>query len=415
MIRLTRVSPVERAGRVGGGHHPPNEAGTHRLDTGAAVPGHILIAPDKFKGSLTAPEVAEALASGVRAVRDDVDVRITPVADGGDGTTRAALAAERPGAEPFRSVAVQVTGPMGDPVDTEIAVGGDTGVVELAAASGLELLEPGEFAPMSASSEGTGELIRAALDAGARTIVVGVGGSACTDGGAGMLSMLGARILDEAGNPLPPGGGPLARAHRLDLSGLDERLADAEIVLASDVDNPLLGERGAARVYGPQKGAEPEQVESLEAALARWAEVVAAATGKDLAEEPGAGAAGGVGFGALAVLGATPRAGTDLILELVGFDEQLRGAALVVTGEGSLDEQTLHGKAPAGVSARAVEAGVPVVAVAGRCLLSDERLREAGFGGVHTVAELEPDPERSMREAATLLESVGERIAREWL
>ncbi len=379
------------------------------------MPGHILIAPDKFKGSLTAPEVATALERGIRRSRPDADVRITPVADGGDGTTRAALAAEQAGSAPYRSVPVQATGPMGDPVDTEIAVRDRTAVVEMASASGLALLEPGEFAPMSASSEGTGELIKAALDAGARTVVVGVGGSASTDGGAGMLSMLGARILDDAGHPLPPGGGALARAHELDLSGLDPRLADTEVVLASDVDNPLTGEHGAANVYGPQKGADAGQVELLDAALTRWAEVVASAVGKDVAAEPGAGAAGGVGLAALAVLGATRRAGTELVLELVGFDGQLDGAALVVTGEGSLDEQTLHGKAPAGVAVRARAAGVPVLAVAGRCQLTTERLQEAGFAGVYTVASVEPDAERAMSHARELVESLGERLAGDWI
>ncbi|RCW46706.1 glycerate kinase [Halopolyspora algeriensis] len=374
------------------------------------MPGHILIAPDKFKGSLSGPEVAEAVSAGLRRGRPDVEVRCTPVADGGDGTVQAALAAGD-----CRRVPVQATGPTGEPVDTEVAVRGDTAVVELAAASGLARLDEDELAPLSASSDGTGELIRAALDTGARTIVLGVGGSACTDGGAGMLVALGARVLDAQGYPLPPGGSPLARVSEVDLSGLDSRLSETEFILASDVDNPLHGRSGAAHVYGPQKGADPEQVELLDSVLQRWAEAVVAAGGRDVAGEPGAGAAGGVGFAALAVLGARRRAGVDMVLELVGFEEQLEGARLVVTGEGSLDEQTLHGKAPAGVAERAVAAGVPVVAVAGRCALSSARLHDSGFAGVYTVAELESDSERSMREAATLLESLGEKLAEEWL
>lgn len=376
------------------------------------MPGHVLIAPDKFKGSLSAPEVAEAVATGLRRVHADVDVRLAPVADGGDGTVQAALAATSAG---YRSLPVQATGPMGDPVDTEIAMGADTAVVELASASGLVLLEPDELAPMEASSEGTGELIRAALDAGARTVVVGVGGSASTDGGAGMLTMLGVRVLDEAGNPLPPGGGPLTRVSEVDLSGLDPRLAETEIILASDVDNPLFGERGAAHVYAPQKGADPTQVDQLDAALRRWAEAVAAASGRDVADQPGAGAAGGVGYAALAVLGARFRPGVDVILELVDFDRQLDGAQLVITGEGALDEQTLHGKAPAGVAARATAAGVPVVAVAGRCGLTAERVREAGFASAYAIADIEPDAERSMREAASLLAVLGAKLAEERL
>ncbi|MEV6230336.1 glycerate kinase [Saccharopolyspora shandongensis] len=373
------------------------------------VPGPVLIAPDKFKGSLTAPEVAEAVAAGLRRARPDAQVRLAPVADGGDGTVQAALASG------YMSIPVRVAGPVGEPVDTEIAISGDTAVVELASASGLALLDPEELAPLAASSEGTGEAILMALDAGARTVVLGVGGSACTDGGAGMLTVLGARVLDAADNPLPPGGGPLVRVATVDLSGLDPRLAETEFILASDVDNPLLGERGAAHVYGPQKGADPEQVRLLDEALGNWSRAVLAAGGRDVAEQPGAGAAGGVGYGALAVLGARMRPGVDVILELIDFDRQLEGAGLVIIGEGAIDEQTLHGKGPAGVAARAREAGVPVVAIAGRCDLTPERLREAGVEAAYALTDIEPDPQRSIREAATLLVDLGERLAQDHL
>lgn len=373
------------------------------------MPDHVLIAPDKFKGSLTGPEVAEAVAAGLRRVRADVEPRLVPIADGGDGTVQAALTSG------YQRVPALVTGPVGDPVETAFALLDGTAVLELAAASGLGLLEEGEFAPLGASSDGTGELISQALDAGARTIVLGVGGSACTDGGAGMLAALGARVLDESGHPLPPGGGPLARVSAVDLSGLDERIAETTVVLASDVDNPLLGPRGAARVYGPQKGADPEQVELLETGLQRWARAVVAAGGRDVAEEPGAGAAGGVGHAALAALNAQRSSGVERVLDLVGFDAELAGARLVVTGEGALDEQTLSGKAPAGVVARARAAGVPVVAVAGRCELSEQRLREAGFARAYALSEVEPDPERSVANAAELVETAGARIAREQL
>ncbi|GAA2808714.1 glycerate kinase [Saccharopolyspora taberi] len=370
------------------------------------MPGHVLIAPDKFKGSLTAPGVAEAVADGLRRVDPGLPVRMAPVADGGDGTVQAALASG------YRRVPVRVGGPVGEPVDAEIAVDGDTAVVELAAASGLALLDPAALAPLTATSAGTGELIRAALDEGARTIVLGVGGSACTDGGAGMLTALGARLLAADGTELAPGGGALADLDLVDFAGLDPRVTEAEIILASDVDNPLLGPKGAAHVYGPQKGADPEQVELLDAALARWARAVSSG---DVADRPGAGAAGGVGYAAMAVLGARRRAGTDVVLDLVGFDRLLQGARLVITGEGSLDEQTLHGKAPAGVASRAVAAGVPVVAVAGRCQLSPDRLRAAGFAAAYALADIEPDIERSMREGAALLGDLGERVAAEWL
>ncbi|MBE9375047.1 glycerate kinase [Saccharopolyspora sp. HNM0983] len=371
--------------------------------------GPVLIAPDKFKGSLTAPGVVEAVAAGIRRERPDVEIREVPVADGGDGTVQAAVAGG------FRRLPVQATGPVGDPVDAWIAVRERTAVVELAAVSGLVLLDFDEPAPLAASSEGTGEAIRAALDAGARTVVLGIGGSACTDGGAGMLTVLGARVLDAAGNPVPPGGGPLVNAAELDLSGLDPRLADTEVVLASDVDNPLLGERGAARVYGPQKGADADQVERLEAALTAWEGAVRAATGRDVAAEPGAGAAGGVGFAVLAALGGRMRPGAEVVLEIAGFEEQLAGAGLVVTGEGSLDEQTLHGKGPAAVAGRAAAASVPAVAVAGRNLLSAERAEQAGLRAVYALSDVEPDADRCMREAGALLTGLGEQLARDWL
>ena len=347
----------------------------------------MLIAPDTFKGSLTAAQVASALAEGMRGARP---VRLVPVADGGDGTVDAALAAG------FTGVEVPAHGPTGEPLDALIAVRDGVAVVETAAACGLVRLPGGRLAPMTATSFGAGELVLAALDAGCRTIILGVGGSASTDGGAGMLQALGAGIS----------GG-------VDLSTMDGRLAGAEIVLACDVDNPLLGPDGAAATFGPQKGASPAQVEQLERGLQRWATALGTATGRDVADAPGAGAAGGIGYAALAGLGATRRPGIDVVLELVGFDEQLAGAELVITGEGSLDEQTLHGKAPAGVAERA--AGIPVVAVAGRCLLTTERLNEAGIAAVYPLSDLEPDPTRSMANAADLVRRIGARIAEDWL
>jgi len=360
---------------------------------------HVLIAPDKFKGSLSAPQVAAHVAAGLRRAVSGIDVREVPVADGGDGTLDAALAAG------FERVPVTASGPTGEPVATGYARRGDTAVVELADVSGLARL-PGRRVPLTATSYGTGEVIRAALDDGCRTIVLGLGGSACTDGGAGMAAALGMRLLDAHGDELGPGGAALALLDTVDPMGLHPGLAGAEIVVASDVDNPLLGEHGAAAVYGPQKGASAAQVERLDAALARWVEVLGA---QDVATRVGAGAAGGVGFAALALLGAVMRPGIEYLLDLVGFHDHLADASLVVTGEGSLDEQTLRGKAPAGVAAAAREAGVPVVAVAGRCLLSDEALTAAGFAGACALTDLEPDPRRSVAEAGPLLERLAEQ------
>lgn len=381
---------------------------------GSTAVTRVLVAPDKFKGSLPATAVAAAVAVGLRRVITDLEVVLNPVADGGDGTLEAAVDAG------YERVPVRVSGPLGDPVDTAYALREGTAVVEMADACGLVRMPSGRLAPLHASSTGLGELVRAALDAGCARVVVGIGGSASTDGGAGMLGALGARFLDADGADLPPGGGALTRLDRVDLGGLHPGLDRAEIVLATDVDNPLLGARGAAAVYGPQKGAGAADVEVLDAALARLSQVLGTATGAGsgghpAAALPGAGAAGGVGFAALAVLGATARPGIELLLDLTGFHVKVPGAALVVTGEGSLDRQTLAGKAPAGVAAAARAQGVPVVAVAGRCLLDDAELADAGIGAAYALTDLEPDPARCMTEAEPLLQQLSERVAREWL
>jgi glycerate 2-kinase len=384
----------------------------------------IVIAPDKFKGSLPAAEVAAALAAGLRDALDQAGAQaelITiPVADGGDGTVDAAVAAG------FTRVPVTATGPTGQPVSTGYARRDDLALVELATVCGLERLPGGRLEPLVSSSYGVGEVMRAALAAGARELVLALGGSASTDGGAGMLQALGARVLGPQGEPLGRGGGALGDVTGLDLtelvlsglvlsglvlSGLDPAAGAAQVTLAVDVQNPLTGPDGAAAVFGPQKGASPEQVARLDDALRRWAGLVAGATGHDWSQAPGAGAAGGVGFAALAVLGAQQRSGIDMILDLVGFDAALDGADLVVTGEGSLDTQSLAGKAPVGVARAAAARGIPVVAVAGRSTLTSEQARAAGITAIHPLSGLEPDLARSMAGAAALLE----RIARDQL
>jgi len=367
---------------------------------------HVLVAPDKFKGSLTAPEVAAHVAAGLRRARPDLDVREVPVADGGDGTLHAAVAAG------FRRVPVRATGPLGDPMDAAYAERDGVAVVELADASGLSRLPAGVREPLQATSAGTGDVIRAALDAGCHTVVLGLGGSACTDGGTGMLRALGVRFLDADGRDVPTGGGGLLALAGIDASGLHPAVRDTEFVVASDVDNPLLGPHGAAPVYGPQKGAGPQDVRVLNVGLVQLVQVLKRDVGVSpaLAERPGAGAAGGVGFAALA-LGATVRPGIDYLLDLTGFHRHLPGAALVVTGEGSLDRQTLRGKAPAGVAAAARDAGVPVVAVAGRCALTGLELLDAGFAAAYALSDLEPDAARAISDAGRLLERVAaERV-----
>jgi glycerate kinase len=367
--------------------------------------GHVVVAPDKFKGSLTAGQVGAALRTGLLAARPDLDVRVLPVADGGDGTLDAAVGAG------FRRLPVEVSGPMGEPTDAAIAVRDEVAVVELALASGLVLLPVDELEPLAATSFGTGELIRAALDQGCTQIVLGVGGSACTDGGAGMLQALGAKFLDHQGEELPPGGGPLVRLYEVDLTELDWRLEGVEFVLASDVDNPLLGPRGAAHIYGPQKGATPDDVEQLDVGLGRLAD----ALDPGAADIPGAGAAGGVGFAALSVLQATPSPGIDVVLDLIGFHDQLEGARLVITGEGRLDEQTLHGKAPAGVADAATDAGVRVIAVSGGRDLDETRLHAAGFAAAYALTDIEPDVQQCIDHPVPLLVQLGRMIAEEQL
>jgi glycerate 2-kinase len=404
----------------------------------------IVIAPDKFKGSRRAAEVGAAIGAGLRAELPGAELVIIPVADGGDGTVDAAVAAG------LERVPVTVDGPTGEPVAASYARRGELAVVELAIACGLLRLPGGRLAPLTASSFGAGQMLAAALEAGARRIIFGVGGSASTDGGTGMLQALGARVLDARGEPLARGGGALRDVAALDLAGLHPAWHDRSVILATDVINPLTGPDGAAVVYGPQKGASPAQIGELDRGLRRWAAVVADATGtgwprapatgaaggdwsqaqgagaagrdwsqapgagaagRDWSQAPGAGAAGGVGFAALAVLGAERRLGIGVMLDLLDFDAALEGADLVITGEGSLDAQTLAGKAPAGVAQAAAGHGIPVVAVAGRCTLTADQLAAAGFAAVYPLSDLEPDPARSSAEASVLLRRVGQTVA----
>lgn len=361
----------------------------------------IVVAPDSFKGSLSADRAAAAVAAGILRALPGAEPVLRPVADGGEGTVAAAL---RAGWSPRTA---EVTGPDGRPVDAVLALRGATAVLELATAAGLGLLD--RPAPMTATTRGVGELVRHALDAGAERIVLGIGGSATTDGGAGMLQALGLRLLDAHGADVPPGGGGLAALDRIDPSGLDPRLARIEFVVASDVDNPLTGTTGAASVFGPQKGAAPGQVAVLDAALGRYAAVLARDLGADVAAVPGAGGAGGTAAGALAV-GARLVSGAGLVCDLVGLSDALAGASLVVTGEGSLDAQTLRGKAPAEVARRAREARVPCLALAGRVALDADELAAAGFAAAHALTEVEPDLDRCRAEPERLLAELAARV-----
>ena len=380
----------------------------------------VLIASDKFKGSLTAAQVADAVAEGVRRARPDAQVGSVPVADGGDGTVAAALAAG------FEHVAVVASGPTGEPVHTGYARRANVAVVEMADICGLTRLPGGVLAPLSASSRGVGEVMAAAIDAGCDTVILGIGGSARWVGVAFLLAGRGGAVVEAGGVPVADGGAGLVRIARVDLAALRDRVAGVDVILASDVDNPLTGPTGAAAVYGPQKGATPGQVRDLDDALAHFADIVAAAVssgctgpaggaGADVRDHPGAGAAGGTGFAALAVLGAELRPGAELVLELVGFADRLSGVDLVVTGEGALDEQTLHGKAPAGVAMASAAAGIPVAAVCGRNLLDAESLRGAGIVAAYALTDIEPDVQKCIADPAPMLVRLGEQMATDLL
>lgn len=372
----------------------------------------IVIAPDSFKGSLSAAGVAAALRRGIADVWAEVEIVCTPVADGGEGTVEALVTATS-----GRFVETRVTGPTGRPVPARWGILGDgeTAVIEVAAASGLVLAPPGERNPLTATSRGTGELVRAALDAGCRRIIVGLGGSATNDGGAGMAQALGARFFDRAGRELPPGGAALANLARIDVSGLDPRLAGVEVIGATDVTNPLLGPTGASAVFGPQKGASPADVRTLEAALTRWAEILEDQLNLEPArvrDMPGAGAAGGLGAGLAAFCGATLRAGADVVFEAVALERHVKDAALVITGEGKLDEQTAFGKAPAAVARLAKRYGKPVIAVAGALGPGAEQLHALGVDAVISTAPGPIDLRTSEQRAPELLEDTGRRLAR---
>jgi glycerate kinase len=368
-------------------------------------PACILVAPDSFKGSASAPAAARAMARGVRAVFAGAEIVELPIADGGEGTVEALVAATS-----GRIEERTVRGPLGEPVRARFGIAGDTAVVEMAAASGLTLAKSRD--PAKASTYGTGELFRAALDAGLKRIIVGLGGSATNDGGAGMARALGIRFLDAQGRELPEGGAALAQLARIDLSGLDPRLAGAEVVAASDVDNPLTGPRGASAVFGPQKGATPEMVRELDAALAHYAEVARAATGRDVASVPGAGAAGGLGAGLLFFTPARLRPGVEIVLEAVRFEEHLKRADIVITGEGRTDFQTAMGKGPAGVARLAKKHGVPVICLSGGLGKGADDLLALG---VDALASIVPEPmslEECMARAEELIESAAARVCR---
>ena len=371
----------------------------------------IVIAPDSFKESLAAPEVAQAIARGVKRAVPGAHVVCVPMADGGEGTVRAVLAAT--GGQ-WRTA--DVRGSLGEPRQAGWGwLGEGCAVIEMATAAGLELTPPAQRDPMRASSYGVGQLILAALDAGATRIILGLGGSATNDGGAGMMAALGVRFLDARGHELPGGGAALATLHRIDSSNLDPRLETTRFDVACDVDNPLCGPTGASHVFGPQKGAMPGQVRELDRALSHYADVCARHLSHDVRDKPGAGAAGGLGYAALAFLDAAFRPGVDLVAEVGGLEQALEGAALAFTGEGRMDTQTLYGKTPAGVARIAHRLGVPLVALAGSLGTGYEALHEAGVTAAFCIVDAPMSLQEAVARTKALLAGRACDITRLWL
>ncbi len=369
----------------------------------------FVVAPDSYKGSVPATEVALAMARGIRQVFSTAEVITVPIADGGEGTVDALVAAT--GGQ-FRCNTV--AGPLGDPVLAKWGILGDgqTAVIEMATASGLPLLPAERRDPRQTSTYGTGELIRAALDAGLRRIIIGIGGSATNDGGAGMARALGALFLAADGTQLPDGGAALAELASIDLAGLDPRLQQTEITVACDVDNPLCGPRGASAVFGPQKGATPQVVAELDAALANFALCAQQASGRDVAGLPGAGAAGGLGAGLMFFTPAQLRPGVDIVLDAVGFAALVKDADFVITGEGRTDFQTAFGKAPVGVAKIAKTCGVPVFCLSGGLGKGADDVLAQGIDAVLSICDRPLSLEECMAAGSKLIESASVRLCR---
>ena len=369
----------------------------------------IVIAPDSYKGSLSATEVALAMERGVLSIFPQAEVRKIPIADGGEGTVEALVTAT--GGQYRRT---QVTDPLGNPIFARWGVLGDgkTAVIEMAAASGLPLVPKERRDPRITTTCGTGELIRAALDEGLRRIIIGIGGSATNDGGVGMASALGVRFLDVAGNLIGVGGGSLAEVRQIETAGLDQRLLETEITVACDVDNPLCGERGASAVFGPQKGATPEMVRLLDQGLAVYAECAARTTGRQVAERPGAGAAGGLGAGLMFFTPAQLKPGVEIVLSAVGFAEVVKDSAFVITGEGRTDFQTAFGKAPVGVAKVAKTYDLPVFCLSGGLGEGADHVLNQGIDVVLSICDRPQTLEECMADAERLVESAAARLCR---
>ncbi|MBP1966158.1 glycerate kinase [Paenibacillus aceris] len=368
----------------------------------------IIIAPDSFKGSISAADAAIAIQKGIKRCLPQAETILVPVADGGEGTLDSLTRIS------CNKVSTVVTGPLGNPISAEYGIlhGGTVGVIELASASGLELLEKEELDPLHTTTYGTGELIRHALDAGCRHFILAIGGSATNDGGAGILQALGVRLLDEAGCSVGSGGGELQRIVSIDDSGLDARIAESTFIIASDVQNPMLGPNGATHIFGPQKGATPQLIEKLEQGMSVWADRIADKTGIRVHDLPGAGAAGGVGGVLLGFFKAQMKRGIDIVIAQSGLRDHLVDADLVITGEGRIDSQTASGKTPMGIAQEAQKFGVPAIALAGSIGPGIEALYSAGILSVHSIINGPMTLEEAMSRSSDLLELAAEQVMR---
>lgn len=369
----------------------------------------IVIAPDSFKGSLTALQAAEAIEKGLKSVLPSAEFKKMPMADGGEGTVQSLVDAT--GGE---LLVERVSDPLGNEIEAEYGILGDrtTAVIEMAAASGLTLVPPTRRNPLVTTTYGTGQLIKAALDRGCRKLIIGIGGSATNDGGAGMAEALGVKLLTSGGQPISPGGGGLGALDAINVSELDSRLAATTTVVACDVDNPLTGKNGAAYVYGPQKGATPKMIETLDANLAHFASIVQRDIGKVVGEITGAGAAGGLGAGLIAFLDAELKSGVDIVIDAVQLEEQFEDASLVVTGEGEINFQTVFGKTPVGVAKLAKAHRIPVIAIAGSLAEGAEEVHEAGIDAIIDIVPAPMSLESAVENAFDLTVKAAERAAR---
>ncbi len=372
----------------------------------------IVIAPDSFKECASVAEICAAMAAGVSRAAPNAEILSIPMADGGEGTVDAIVAATR-----GTHVTLDVTGPLGETVSARYGITGDASVavIEMAAASGLELIPPDQRDPAIATTRGTGELLVHAIDSGAKRILIGLGGSATNDGGAGFAEALGYRLLDSDGQHLAPGGLALARLHRIDSSGVHQAVKDLDIVGACDVTNPLCGPEGASAIFGPQKGASPTLLQQLDEALLHFGTVAGEQLGVDILTIPRAGAAGGLGGGLVAFAGASLRPGVEFVAETVGLEPAMENSTLVITGEGRIDAQTALGKTPMGVSLCAARHGIPVIAIAG--LLGDgwEALLDHGVSEIYDIRSIAKTAEESISAWRPLLEKQAETVVTRWM